>query len=75
VNRFTDGIGIRHFVMAITSVIAAAEAALDRARRPPPNLNPTGLGVWQTIRWFRHTVLSRLRPLAGPLFLFWSAFD
>jgi hypothetical protein len=70
VNRFTDGIGIRHFVMAITSVIVAAEAALDRARGPPPNLNPTGPGVWQTIRvWFRHTVLSRLRPLAGPLFL------
>jgi hypothetical protein len=27
-----------------------------------------GRGVWQTIRvWFHPTVLSRLRPLAGPL--------
>jgi hypothetical protein len=27
-----------------------------------------GLGVWQTMRvGFQHTVLSRLRPLAGPL--------
>jgi hypothetical protein len=45
--------------MAITSVIVAAEAALDRARRPPPKLNPMGLGVWQIKRvGWQHPVLA-----------------